>query len=80
MLMIFSRCDYSCGDGVFHMWSDPHDRQLWVNNDIDKTATVIDPVSLNVIATVPMPADLVADGYKPHDVVPNLVDASPTSP
>lgn len=57
------------GNGVFHMWSDPHDRQLWVNNDIDNTATVIDPVTLNVLATVPMPADLVAAGYKPHDVI-----------
>ncbi|MCO5189677.1 MAG: beta-propeller fold lactonase family protein [Anaerolineae bacterium] len=74
-VVVFDADDFSvvatipAGDGVFHMWSDPHDRQLWVNNDIDKTATVIDPVSLNVIATVPMPADLVADGYKPHDVV-----------
>ena len=57
------------GNGVFHMWSDPRDRQLWVNNDGDKTSTVINPVSLNVIATVPMPADLVADGYIPHDVI-----------
>lgn len=57
------------GNGVFHMWSDPLDRQLWVNNDVDNTATVIDPVSLEVLATVPMPADLVAAGFKPHDVI-----------
>ncbi len=63
------------GAGVFHMWQDPDDRQLWVNNDIDNTATVIDPGSLTVIATVPMPADLVEAGYKPHDVV-----VDPTGP
>jgi DNA-binding beta-propeller fold protein YncE len=57
------------GAGVFHMWADPLDRQLWVNNDIDKTATVIDPITLDVLATVPLPADLVAIGGKPHDVI-----------
>jgi YVTN family beta-propeller protein len=57
------------GNGVFHMWSDPHDRQLWVNNDIDNTITVIDPANLTVLATVPVPADLVNLGYKPHDVI-----------
>jgi DNA-binding beta-propeller fold protein YncE len=58
------------GAGVFHMWVDPvRNRQLWVNNDIDNTATVIDPVTFDVITTVPMPADLVADGFKPHDVI-----------
>ena len=39
------------GAGVFHMWGDPLDRQLWVNNDIDKTATVIDPITLEVLAS-----------------------------
>lgn len=58
----------STGAGVFHMWGDPQGRQLWVNNDIDFTSTVIDPQSLEVLATVAMPADLVAAGYKPHDV------------
>jgi DNA-binding beta-propeller fold protein YncE len=57
------------GAGVFHMWADPLDRQLWVNNDIDKTATVIDPITLDVLATVPLPADLSALGGKPHDVI-----------
>lgn len=57
------------GKGVFHMWADPADTQLWVNNDIDNTATVIDPVSLQTLATVAMPADLVALGGKPHDVI-----------
>lgn len=57
------------GRGVFHMWADPSDSQLWVNNDIDNTSTVIDPVTLDVLATVAMPADLVAQGGKPHDVI-----------
>jgi hypothetical protein len=57
------------GAGIWHMWADPHDRQLWVNNDIDKTCTVIDPLTLQVLATVATPADLAAAGGKPHDVI-----------
>jgi YVTN family beta-propeller protein len=57
------------GNGVFHMWADQIGNQLWVNNDIDNTTSVIDLKSLNVIATVPTPADLVAMGGKPHDVI-----------
>ncbi len=57
------------GKGIFHMWADPQNSQLWVNNDIDNTATVIDPLNLEVITTVPMPTDIVSDGGKPHDVV-----------
>lgn len=58
----------ACGAGVFHMWADPRGDQLWVNNDIDKTTTVIDPGSLTVIATVVTPGDLVEMGGKPHDI------------
>jgi len=74
-VVVFDADDYSVvdtvdtGAGVFHMWADDRGRLLWVNNDMDKTATVIDPASLDVIATVDMPADLVADGYIPHDVI-----------
>ena len=57
------------GNGVFHMWADPSASQLWVNNDIDKTMTVIDPVTLQVLATVAIPADLASLGGKPHDVI-----------
>ncbi len=57
------------GDGVFHMWASDTADQLWVNNDVDNTITVIDTVDLSVITTVPTPADLVALGGKPHDVV-----------
>ena len=74
-VVVFNADDYAVdttiptGEGVFHMWSDPRDLQLWVNNDVDKTITVIDPVALTVRGTVSIPADLVADGYKPHDVI-----------
>jgi YVTN family beta-propeller protein len=58
-----------CGQGVFHQWADRQGHQLWVNNDIDNTCTVIDTRTLEVIATVAIPADLVAMGGKPHDVI-----------
>jgi DNA-binding beta-propeller fold protein YncE len=57
------------GAGVFHMWGSTPAKQLWVNNDIDNTTTVIDLRTLDVVATVPTPADLVAAGGKPHDVI-----------
>jgi YVTN family beta-propeller protein len=59
----------AAGAGVFHMWADPQSSQLWVNNDVDNTTTVIDPKTLQVLATVSTPADLVALGGKPHDVI-----------
>jgi len=59
----------AAGAGVFHMWINPQNNRLWVNNDIDNTATVINPLTLDVLATVPMPEDLVLQGGKPHDVV-----------
>lgn len=74
-VVVFSANDYSvettvpAGAGVFHMWAADNDDQLWVNNDIDKTITVIDTVTLDVIATIPLPVDLIALGGKPHDVV-----------
>jgi YVTN family beta-propeller protein len=57
------------GAGVFHMWADSQDKQLWVVADIDKTLTVIDAITLENMATVPIPADLAALGGKPHDVI-----------
>lgn len=74
-IVVFDALDYSveatveAGAGVFHMWADPQGRQLWVNNDIDATTTVISPRTLQVLATVPTPADLVAQGGVPHDVI-----------
>jgi YVTN family beta-propeller protein len=74
-VVVFDAVDYSvtgtiaAGSGVFHQWADPRGQQLWVNNDIDNTATVIDPTTLSVLGTVSMPADLIAAGFKPHDVI-----------
>ncbi len=63
------KADINTGSGVFHMWADPRGKQLWVNNDIDNSITVIDPSSFTVITTVDIPSDLVNMGGKPHDVV-----------
>jgi DNA-binding beta-propeller fold protein YncE len=63
------------GAGVFHMWASDNVDQLWVVNDIDNTITVIDTVTLDVLDTVPLPADLVSLGGKPHDVI-----IDPTAP
>ncbi|MFT5818827.1 MAG: YVTN family beta-propeller protein [Crocinitomix sp.] len=49
------------GNGVFHMWADKQGSQLWVNNDVDKTVSVIDLSSNTVMETVDL-------GVKPHDV------------
>ncbi len=57
------------GRGVFHQWQSPPSTQLWVNNDVDNTVTVIDAVTLATLATVPLPEDLVALGGRPHDVI-----------
>ncbi len=57
------------GQGVFHMWLSPNSQQLWVNNELDKTISVIDPNGLVEIATIQLPDDLLAAGYKPHDVI-----------
>ena len=57
------------GAGVFHMWLSPNNQQLWVNNELDKTISVIDPNNLSTITTIDLPADLLADGFKPHDVI-----------
>jgi len=57
------------GAGVFHMWADPQNDQLWVVGDVDMTISVVDLKSETLQATVPIPADLQAAGGKPHDVI-----------
>ena len=49
------------GQGVFHMWADGKGRQLWVNNDIDNTISVIDLRTHQVVHTISL-------SVKPHDV------------
>jgi len=61
------------GSGVFHMWGSRATGELWVNNDIDNTTSVIDMRTLETVATIDTPADLIALGGKPHDVI---VDAN----
>jgi YVTN family beta-propeller protein len=74
-VVVFRANDFSvegivpAGQGIWHMWAHNKGKQLWVNNDIDNTATVIDTKKLGVIATVAMPADLIEQGGKPHDVI-----------
>ncbi|MCR9247066.1 MAG: hypothetical protein NXI31_18700 [bacterium] len=58
--------DVAVGAGVFHMWHAAG--QLWVNNDVDNTTSVIDTDTWAVTQTIAMPADLVSMGYKNHDV------------
>ncbi|MEX0965684.1 MAG: YncE family protein [Bacteroidia bacterium] len=73
-VVAFDEDDYSvkgtvdAGSGVFHMWASPNGSQLWVNNDIDNTTTIINPASMRVKGTTQTPADLVDLGGKPHDV------------
>ena len=57
------------GSGIFHMWASPDGCQLWVVNNIDNSLSVIDPHNLSVLATIPIPADLIALGGTVHDVV-----------
>ena len=74
-LVVLNKSDYSVettvdvGQGVFHMWADYFGKQLWVVNDVDKTLSVINTVSLATLATVPIPADLAALNGVPHDVI-----------
>lgn len=49
------------GTGVFHMWAGGNGSQLWVNNDIDNTISVINLNTNTVIQTIDV-------GMKPHDV------------
>ncbi len=59
----------AAGAGVFHMWGSRATGELWVNNDIDNTTSVINMRTLETVTTIPTPADLVAMGGKPHDVI-----------
>jgi YVTN family beta-propeller protein len=70
------------GNGVFHMWADGLGKQLWVNNDIDNSISVIDLNTNTVIQTI-------AVGMKPHDVFitkdatkafVSVIDSNPANP
>jgi YVTN family beta-propeller protein len=51
------------------MWADPARGQLWVNNDVDKSISVINTSTNTVTTTIATPADLNVLGGKPHDVI-----------
>ena len=74
-VVAFDALDFSvvgtatAGNGVFHMWLSPDNQQLWVNNELDFTMSVINPNTMETLATFPIPDDLLANGYKPHDVI-----------
>jgi DNA-binding beta-propeller fold protein YncE len=57
----------TAGAGVFHMWGSTGLGPLWVNNDIDNTTSIIDTHSLETLATMATPPDLVVAGGKPQD-------------
>jgi len=57
------------GAGVFHMWGDPADDQLWVVTDIDNSISVIDTATNSPLTSFPIPADLSTAGGRPHDVI-----------
>lgn len=42
--------------------------QIWVTNDIDNTVTVIDPTTKDVLATIELPAEVIGENSRPHDV------------
>lgn len=56
------------GDGVFHQWVDPNNRQLWVIGDDSQTVTVVDSATLDVTTTIDIPSDVAERGGRPHDV------------
>ena len=57
------------GNGVFHMWADGQGKELWVNNDVDLTVSVIRLSDNTVVETINL-------GIKPHDI---FVDNSATT-
>ncbi|GAB5355935.1 hypothetical protein AAMO2058_000247500 [Amorphochlora amoebiformis] len=67
-------CIVPTGKGVFHMWADVEGNQLWVNNDIDKSITVISSPTCSVMTTIKLPADLTVGTGKPHDVIVSPTD------
>ncbi|HAC64872.1 MAG TPA: YncE family protein [Cyanothece sp. UBA12306] len=74
-IVFFNQKDYgvvdtvNVGNGVFHMWADPVDNQLWVNNDEDRTISVIDLMSKSVVETIDVSGVDPSNTDKPHDVI-----------
>lgn len=62
------KAEIPVGAGVFHMWNHGGLGQMWVVGDVDKTLTVISLATKEVLATIPIPAELADAGFKPHDM------------
>ena len=56
------------GSGVFHQWANLGGNQLWVNNDIDNTVTIINPLNKTVTTTLDV-AGVFSGDDNPHDVI-----------
>ncbi len=60
-------------EGAFHMWINDYSRQLWVNNIVSKTTSVIDLKTNTVLKNIPLPTQEEIPGLTSnavqHDVV-----------
>jgi|GEM_PF-3008107 len=58
-------------EGVFHMWSNDMADQLWVNNIVSKTTSVIDLTNHTVVQTMGLPGDEIdlSPDAGQHDVI-----------
>ncbi len=71
-VIVYDALDFSVrgfiptGNGVFHQFGSTLQNQLWVVNDSDRTATVIDMISLQVLQTINVAPGL---GGTLHDVI-----------
>ncbi len=62
--------EFPTGNGSFHMWLNDYANQLWVNNIVDKTTSVINLNNGNTLATLSLPNNLnLASDTAQHDVI-----------
>ena len=62
--------EFSTGSGSFHMWLNDYAGQLWVNNIVDKTTSVIDLNNGNTLVTLTLPQNLnLPSDAAQHDVI-----------
>ncbi|MDY7395641.1 WD40 repeat domain-containing protein [Aureibaculum sp. 2210JD6-5] len=61
--------EYPAGNGAFHMWLNNFSNQLWVNNIVDKTTSVISLRNGRTLATLSLPDNInFAEDAAQHDV------------
>lgn len=61
--------EYPVGNGAFHMWLNNISNQLWVNNIVDKTTSVISLRNGRTLATLALPNNInFAEDAAQHDV------------